>query len=66
MKRILGIAICAFYAVLAGLAFTSSVRNWSLENSDLGLWWAVVGTLLGIASLGVFFGTMFHTRPAED
>lgn len=66
MNRILGIAICVIYAALAALAFTSSARNWSLENSDLGLWWAVIGTLLGIASLGAFFGTMFHTRPAED
>ena len=66
MKRIIGIAIGALYAVLAGLAFTSSNGNWSAGNSDLGLWWAVIGTLLGIAGLGAFFGTLFHTRPAED
>ena len=66
MKRILGIAVSVFYGILAALAFTSSARNWSLENSDLGLWWAVIGTLLGIASLGAFFGTMFHTRSAVD
>lgn len=66
MKRIIGIAIGGFYALLSGLAFMTSTQNWSMGNSDLGLWWAVIGTLLGIAGLGAFFGTLFHTRPVED
>jgi len=66
MKRLIGIGIGVFYAALSGLAFTSSSQNWSLGNSDLGIWWAVIGTLLGVACLGAFFGTWFHTRPAED
>jgi hypothetical protein len=66
MKRIIGIAIGLFYAVLSGAAFTSSSQNWALQNSDLGLWWAVIGTLLGIAGAGALFGTWVHTRPAED
>jgi hypothetical protein len=66
MKRIIGIVIGVFYAVLSGLAFTSSTGNWSAGNSDLGLWWAVIGTLLGVAGLGAFLGTWFHTRLAED
>ena len=65
MKRIVGILIGVFYAVLSGLAFTTSTGNWSLGNSDLGIWWSVIGTLLGIASLGAILGTWFHTRPAE-
>ena len=66
MNRMIGIVIGAFYAVLSWLAFTSSTGNWFVGNSDLGLWWAVVGTLLGIAGLGALLGSWFHTRPAED
>jgi hypothetical protein len=66
MKRIIGILIGVFYGVLCGLAFTSSSGNWAAGNSDLGLWWAVIGTLLGVACLGALLGTWFHTRPADD
>jgi heme A synthase len=66
MKRIIGMVIGVFYAVLSGLAFTSSTGNWSAGNSDLGLSWAIIGSLLGIACLGAVLGTWFHTRPAED
>ena len=66
MKRIVGMSIGVVYAVLSGLAFTSSARNWAAENADLGLWWAVIGTLLGIAGAAAFFGTLFHTRALED
>jgi len=66
MKRIIGILIGGFYAFLSALAFTTSAHNRSVANEDLGLWWAVVGTLLGIAALGAFFGTLIHTRAAED
>ena len=66
MKRIIGIVISGLYAALCGLAFTSSAQNWALGNSDLGFWWAVIGTILAIAGLGAFFGTLSHTRPAED
>lgn len=66
MKRMIGIGIGVVYAALSALALTSSSRNWSVGNSDLGLWWAVIGVLLGIAGLGAFFGTWFHTRPEED
>ena len=66
MKRIIGILIAVFYAVLSGSAYASSSGNWSAGNSDLGLWWAVIGTLLGIAGLGALIGSWIHTRPAED
>jgi len=66
MKRIIGFLIGVFYAVLAGLAITTSTQSWALGNDDLGLWWAVIGTLLGVAGLGAFLGTWLHTRPAED
>jgi hypothetical protein len=66
MKRIIGMAIGVVYAALAALAYNTSVQNWVSGNSDLGLWWAVIGTLLGIAALGALLGTLFHTRAAED
>jgi len=66
MKRIIGIFIGVFYAVLSGLAFMTSTGNWSAGNSDLGLWWAVIGTLLGVACTGALLGSWFHTRPADD
>jgi len=66
MKRIIGMAIGLLYAGLAALAYNTSAQNRLLGNSDLGLWWAVIGILLGIAALGAFFGTLVHTRTAED
>jgi hypothetical protein len=66
MNRIIGIAIGVFYGFLAGLAFLTSSSGWAAGHGDLGLWWSVIGTLLGIAGLGAFIGTWIHTRPAED
>jgi len=66
MKRIIGIAIAVFYGVLSALAFTNSTGNWFQGNSDLGLWWGVIAVLLGIAGMGALFGTLIHTRRAED
>ena len=66
MKLIIGILIGVFYAVLSGLAFRTSGGGWAAGHADLGLWWSVIGTLLGIACLGVFLGSWMHTRPTED
>jgi len=66
MKLIIGIIITVLYAVLSGLAFTASNGGWAEGHSDLGFWWAVIGTLLGIAGLGALFGTWSHTRPSEE
>jgi hypothetical protein len=66
MTRTIGILIGVVYAVLAGLAATVSIQGWFEGNGDLGLWWAVIGTLLGIAGLGAILGTWSHTRPADD
>jgi len=66
MKRIIGICIGAFYAVLTWLAMTTANQNWWVGNLDLGLWWAVIGALFGIAGLSALWGTWFHTRPSED
>ena len=66
MKLIIGIVIAALYVVLSGLAFNTSNGGWAEGHGDLGIWWAVIGTLLGIAALGALLGTWFHTRPSED
>ncbi|MFC1660881.1 hypothetical protein ACFL3S_05420 [Gemmatimonadota bacterium] len=66
MKRIVGIGIALLYALLSGLAFRSSKGGWAAGHSDLGFWWAVIGTLLGIAGLGALLGSWIHTRSAQD
>jgi hypothetical protein len=66
MKLIIGILIAVAYAVLSGLALTASRGGWAQGHSDLGFWWAVIGTLLGIAGLGALLGTWKHTRTSEE
>lgn len=66
MKLLIGIVLGVFYAVLAGLAFRTSSGGWAAGHPDLGLWWAVIGTLLSVAGLGALIGTWLHTRPRED
>jgi hypothetical protein len=66
MKLIIGVLIAAAYAVLSGLAFRASQGGWAQGQSDLGFWWAVIGTLLGIAGTGALIGTWKHTRTAQD
>jgi len=66
MKAIVGIVLGVFYAVLVGLAFNQSAGAWRVGNADLGFWWAVIGTILGVAGSGAVIGTWIHTRPSED
>jgi len=66
MKIFVGIAIGVLYVVLSALAFGTSRGGWLAGHSDLGFWWGVIGTLLGIAAIGAMVGTWLHTRPTED
>ena len=66
MKFLVGIVIGVIYAVLVGLALSQSAQGWQAGQADLGFWWTVIATLLGIAGLGAVIGTWLHTRPAED
>ena len=66
MKSIVGVVLGVFYAVLVGLALTQSSGAWQAGNADLGFWWAVIGTILGVAGFGAVIGTWLHTRPSED
>ncbi len=65
MKLALGIVLALLYALLSGLAFRTSAGSWDLGHSDLGFWWMVIGSLLGIAGLGALVGSWLHTRPSE-
>jgi hypothetical protein len=66
MKFLVGILVGVFYAVLVTLALGQSSQGWQAGNADLGFWWAVIGTLLGIAGAGAVIGSWLHTRPSED
>lgn len=62
MKRIIGLALGLLWTVLAILAFRHSSAGWAADHSDIGIWWAVVGTFLAIAAAALFVGTIIHTR----
>lgn len=66
MKFFVGIFIGVLYVILVSLAFGQSSQAWQAGNADLGFWWSVIGTLLGIAGTGVVIGSWLHTRPVED
>lgn len=66
MKFMIGIVLGLFYATLAGLALNHSSGAWQAGHADLGFWWAVIGTILGVAGSGAVIGTWIHTRPVED
>ena len=66
MKFMIGIGTGVFYAILVGLAWSQSSQGWQAGHADLGFWWAVIATLLGIAGAGAVIGTWLHTRPASD
>jgi hypothetical protein len=66
MKKILGISVGVLLVALSGLAFGTSSGSWAVGHDDLGFWWAVIGTLLGLAGLGAVVGTWVHTRSSRD
>lgn len=66
VKRVVAAVIGVFYFALAGLAYRTSADGWSAGHSDVGFWWAVIGTLLGIAGVSAIIGTWLHTRSAES
>lgn len=62
MKRIAGLTVGIIWLFMAGLAFRESAGGWSMDRSDIGFWYAVIGSFLAIAGLGAIIGTMIHTR----
>ena len=65
MARIFGFLIGIVWLAFAGIAFKNSSAGWSANASDLGFWWAVIGTFLTLASGAAFVGTWLHTRPSH-
>lgn len=64
MKRIIGLTIGIVWLFMAGLAYRTSAGGWADGHSDIGFWFAVIGSFLAIAGLGSIVGTMIHTRQA--
>ena len=65
MSRILGFGVGLVWLVFVFIAFRNSAQGWSAGNSDIGFWWAVIGTFLTLASGGALVGTWIHTRRAR-
>lgn len=63
MNRILGMTIGVLWLGLAFLALQRALGGWDAGQDDVGLWWAIITTLLTIAALGALVGTWLHTRP---
>jgi hypothetical protein len=57
MSRLIGFLIGVLWLVFAYMAFRSSAEGWAQGHSDLGFWWAVIGSFLGIAALTALVGT---------
>ncbi|NIP60995.1 MAG: hypothetical protein GWM92_21265 [Gemmatimonadetes bacterium] len=62
MKLAAGILIGLFYLFIAWGAYRRSAAGWDQGHSDLGFWWAVIGSFLAIAALGALVGTWRHIR----
>ena len=63
MKSALGIGVGVFLFILSFGAFRVASGGWSGGHPDMGFWWTVIGSLLGIAALGAVVGTVVHSRP---
>ncbi|HEX9885645.1 MAG TPA: hypothetical protein VGA70_04115 [Longimicrobiales bacterium] len=65
MARIFGFLVGFVWLGLAFGALRRSLAGWDAGQSDIGFWWAVIASLLTIASVGALVGTWLHTRPRE-
>ncbi len=66
MSRIFGFLIGLAWLGFAAGAFKNSAAGWSMDASDLGFWWGVVGVALTIAAGAALVGTWLHTQPRHD
>ena len=57
MRKIAGIVVGAVWTVFTVIAFRNSAAGWSQGQEDLGFWWAVIGTFLGLAALSAVVGS---------
>ena len=65
MARIFGFVVGVLWIGFSAYAFSRSAEGWGAGNSDLGFWWAVIGTFLSLASGAALVGTWIHTRRAR-
>lgn len=62
MSRILGLAVGVVWLGFTLVAFSRSAQGWGVGHSDIGFWWAVIGTFLAVAAGAALVGTWIHTR----
>jgi hypothetical protein len=62
MKRLIGLFIGVVWLFMAVLAYRESAGGWAIGHSDIGFWYAVIGSFLAIGGVGAIIGTMIHTR----
>ncbi len=61
MSRILGIGAGVVIAVYAFLAFRYAAGGLAQEQTDVGLWFGIIGSFLAIAAAVTVVGTLLHT-----
>jgi len=62
MARIFGLTVGIVWLGFTFFAFSQAAEGWGAGYSDVGFWWAVIGTLLLLASGSAVVGTLMHTR----
>ncbi len=62
MKALFGLPFFVLWLVFAFIAFRYASAGWSNDHPDLGLWWAIIASLLAIAAVGALIGGYLHNR----
>jgi hypothetical protein len=62
MARIFGFAVGAIWLVFTGIAFMRSMNGFGANQTDVGFWWAFIGSFLALAAASAIGGTIIHTR----
>ncbi len=65
MKKALGFLAGLFLLALAAKAFQTASIGWSGGHGDVGFWWTVISSFLGIAGAGALIGTAIHARKTD-
>ena len=66
MKRILGMGVGVVYLGIAFGALSRAGAGWDAGYPDVGFWWTVIASFLGIAGLGALIGTWIHTQASKS
>lgn len=57
MSRLFGLVVGAVWLLFSYMAFRASAAGWADGHTDIGFWWAVIGSFLGIAAVVALVGT---------